>query len=206
MKSKRKARQVRNRVIVFVIAAALLFALISVVTIGVLFLSVKLPSISFPKEYSVYYGSENEKKGQMDSMTYKAGQFGDEQSVYMNFSALAEYCGFYVSGDGTRLRYILPSQDGSEDSQFVVCAGSNQVDLNGTAVHLSAPAVIDGGDLYMPIEFVDLYIQGITLSVDEKEPNEYYLRCSKQADFYLIASPQTPSAPIDRSALDDSGT
>lgn len=202
MKSNRKARMIRNRIIVFVIASALLFLLISAVTVGALFLSVKLPSVSFAEEYSVCYGSENEKVSKMDSASYKFGQFGDHDTVYTNFTALADYCGFYISGDDTTLRYILPAHDGSEDSQFAVTAGSSEIKLNGTSVYLSAPAVMVNGDLYLPIEFIDLYIQGITVSVDEKDPDTYILRCSNQSAFYLIASEQTPSSPIDRSALE----
>lgn len=214
MKSKKKARVVRGRVIVYLIASAILFFVICGLAAGYMFLSAKWQSISFPVEYTVYYGSENDykvisddeveiTKRNFENDTLKIGQIADNQTVYVNFSALAEYCGFYVSGDSNRLRFILPAADSSEPSQFSATADSNRVDLNGTTVHLSAPAVMSQGQLYLPLEFVDFYIEGISVVNDLEDENVFYLLCSSQAQFYLTASPHVPNEPIDRSALSD---
>lgn len=203
MKSKRRAKLIRDRIFVYVIASALLFVLICAIGVGIAFLTLKLPTISLPEEYTVYYGSEKLEKDDMESATYKIGEVADNRTVYVNFSVLAEYGGFYVSGDKDRLRYILPTADGTEDSQFVATDDSNEIDLNGTVVHLSSPAVIREEQLYLPIEFVDFYIQGISVLADEEEENAYILKFDDGAEFYLIASPQQPTEPIDRSALDE---
>lgn len=215
--TKRKARVVRGRVIVYLIASAILFLLICAIAAGYIFLSAKWPSFSFPVEYTIYYGSENDyrvksddeveiKKRNFKQDTYKIGQFTEGQTVYVNFSALADYCGFYVSGDDSHLRFILPAVGDTEASQFAASAGSNEVDLNRTTVHLSAPAVMNDGVLYMPIEFVDFYIEGISVVPDREDSNVFYLLCSKDAAFYLPASPASPSEPIDRTALDELDT
>lgn len=204
----------RARIIVYLIASALLFAIICALTAGYIYLSAKWPSFSFPKEYTVYYGSENAygvnadnevqiKKRELKNESLKIGQFGDENTIYVNFSALAEYCGFYVSGDGERFRYILPAADIAEPSQFSVASGSNAVELNGTTHHLPAPAVVSGETLYMPLEFIDYYIEGISVVLDEKDDHVFYLLCDSDAVFHLTASPLSSNDPIDRSALDD---
>lgn len=214
MKSKQKARLMRARIIVYLIASALLFAIICALTAGYIFLSAKWQSFSFPDEYTVYYGSENACKVNADNKVeinksdlkkeeLKVGQYGDEKTVYINFSSLADFCGFYVSGDDEHMRYILPAANGSEASQFSVRAGSNAVDLNGTTIHLPSPAVVNGETLYMPIEFVDYYIEGISVALDEEDEQVFYLFCSNDAEFYLTSSPLSPSEPIDRSALDE---
>lgn len=216
MSSKRKARIVRGRIIVYLIASLLLCLLLLGIAAVYVFISAKLPSLSFPVEYTVYYGDESyykdsmassdeeeqdDYKDEMEEVSYKFGQFTDNDTVYVNFSALADYCGFYVSGNSSSLRYILPASDGSVDSQFTARADSNAVELNGTTVHLSSPAVVADEKLYLPIEFLDLYVQGIT--VISEEDGVYLLLCSSDAEFYLTASPQRPDEPIDRSALDD---
>lgn len=212
MKSKRKVKLLYGRIVVYLIASAILFVLIGLLAAGYTFLTAKLPSLSFPVDYTVYHGNENNykvkpdgeleiKKSNFKKGTYEIGQFYDNSAVYINFSSLAEYCGFYVSGDGDRLRYILPASEGSSDSLFCITDGSNAVDLNGTTIHLTSPAVMSDGSLYMPLEFVDFYIEGITIKVDEKNENIYYLLCDSDFEFYLTASPQSPSDPIDRTAL-----
>lgn len=211
MKSKRKTRLMWGRIIVYLIASALLFAIICAIAAGYIFISAKLSSFSFPVNYTVYYGNEiyyelkgdDEIKIHKDQLTdtgFTLGQFGSK-TVYVDFSALAEYCGFYVSGNRESLRFILPSVDKNDDTHFTVKADSREVDLNGTTIHLSAPAVIEEGVLYLPIDFVDLYIQGISVVEDEKNENVYYLLCSNHADFYLSSVEQKPSETVDRSVL-----
>lgn len=207
MNSKRKARVVRGRIIVYLIASLLLCLVLCGIAAAYVFISAKLPSFSLPVEYTVYYGDESCYKDgetdtdEMEDESYKIGEISDNDTVYVNFSSLADYCGFYVSGDDSSLRFILPAADGTEDSQFTAHADSNAIDLNGTTVHLSAPAVLAEGNLYLPIEFLDLYVQGIT--VLSEEDNEYFLFCSSKAEFYLTASPQAPDKPIDRTALEE---
>lgn len=203
MKSKRRVKLVRDRIIIYVIASAILFVLICGIGAGIAFLSLRLPAVSLPEEYTVYYGSETLDKDDMESLTCKIGEVADNRTIYINFSMLAEYAGFYVSGDDEQLRYILPAADGSEESQFAATDGSKAVDLNGTVVHLSAPAVIQADELYVPIEFVDFYIQGISVVADEEEKNAYVLKFDEESEFYLTASPQKAADPIDRTALDD---
>lgn len=205
MKSKRKTKMIRDRIIVYVITSALLFCVICVLMIGALALTLKITTFSFTKEYTIYYGTGNAAKRDMESLTYKEGQYGYPDTIYVNFSEIAEYCGFYVSGGGDRLRYIIPASNGSEDSQFVASSDSNRIDLNGTVVHLSAPAVIDGSNLYMPIEFFERYVNGISVEQDEKDEDVYILRCDKEMQIYLTASKQESLSSVDRSALDESG-
>lgn len=212
--SKRKAKLAWGRIIFYLIASAVVFLLICGIAAGYVFLSAKLPSISlFADEYTVYYGNEagykvNDegktelKSGSFKKITYEFGAYSEDETLYVNFSALAEYCGFYVSGDDRTLRYIVPSAEGGEDAQFTVTAGSNAIDLNGTTLHLANPVVLSDGTTYMPLEFVERYLQGISLVADENKENVYYLLCSSTSDFYLASSPQTPIDPIDRTALD----
>lgn len=211
--SKRKARLAWGRIIFFALSATLLFIVICALAAGYIFLSAKLPSISFAEDYTVYYGNEagykvdkegkvTLKSGSFKKNSYKLDEFSAAQTLYVDFSALAEYCGFYVSGDGDELRYIVPSADGSADTQFTVTADSNAVDLNGTTLHLADPAVMSGGALYMPLDFIEHYLQGISVVPDENKENVYYLLCSSSSDYYLASSVQSPSQPIDRTALD----
>lgn len=203
MKSQRKSKLIRDRIVIYIIASVLLFVLFCGVGAGIAFLTLRLPAFSFPEKYTVYYGFEKLEKDEMESAAYKIGEVADNQAVYINFSELASYGGFYVSGDAEHLRYILPAADGQEDSQFAAVNGSNEIDLNGTVVHLSAPAIMKKDQLYLPLEFIDLYVEGISVVVDEDEENAYILEFDDESEIYLTASAQMPADPIDRTALDE---
>lgn len=202
MSAKRRRERKIRRILVFIIAVLLAVLLICGMAAGYIWLSVKLPSLSMPEKYSVYYGAESTSVSRMDYATYKRGQFGDKDIIYVNFSAIAGFCGFYVSGDSSRLRFILPAVNGSEDSEFTVRTGSSEIDFGGTTGHLNAPAVMEGETLYMPVDFIETYIEGISVGMDDKRKNAYVLRCSDEGIFYLNASGQLPNSEIDRTALE----
>lgn len=220
-KAKQRRRIFVARLLIFLIAVILLTAVVCALASGCIFLSAALNGFSFADKYSVYYGKENnfkiieEKDEDTDevkvrvkltdfsSRAYKVGEIADNDALYVDFSSLAEYCGFVVSGQADRIRYILPGTEGRQDSYFVAYPDSNRIELNGRAVYLSAPAILSDGSLYLPIEFVDRYVHGISVETVEGKENVYYLLCSQTSDFFVTASEPTPDAAIDRSALDE---
>lgn len=222
-KLKQKRRLFIARLILFLLTTVILTALICSLAAGGIFLSAGLNGFSLPEKYTVYYGKENnfkivedkdEETGEVTPRvkltdfkndSYKIGEIADNSTLYVNFSALAEFCGFYVSGERDRIRYILPDSNGMEESYFVVYPDSNKIDLNGTVIHLSVPAVLEGDALYLPLEFVDLYIHGISVETVEWKEDVYYLLCSQTSEYYVTASLPTPGETIDRTMLEESG-
>ena len=204
------------RVIFFFIFTALLFGLLCGIGAGYFFLSVKLHGFSFPETYTYRIGMDSTQTGNLKKTTYKAGELDNSDELYVNFTLLLNYCGFYESGNGEEFRYILPS----DNSQFIVTDGSAQVDVNGNIIYMTSPAIYKDGNLYLPLSFIDKYIDGITVTVStqkvretnedgefekyvEKEiENSYDIRCNDKNEYHLNLESVQPTPPIDRSAIE----
>lgn len=211
MQSQRTRARIRGRIILFIIAVVLLFALLCSIGWGVLFLSTRLHGFSFPDTYTYKVGLDSTSKGRLKSHQYKIGSLGDDHTPYINFTVLVGYCGFYESGDLKEYRYILPA----DGSQFIVTDGSCRVDMNGNVIYMSAPAVVSEGALYLPLAFVDQYIDGISIehdtqTVTDEETGEkkeiekefvYIVRCNEKNEYSLLLEETKPCPAIDTSAL-----
>lgn len=212
MKRKRAKKKMLARIAVFVIASAVVFALLCGLVAAYIGLSVTLHGFSFKDSYTYKVGMESTSERRLKTMTYKPGDVGEDGVLYINFTTLQDYCGFYESGDRKSHRFILPS----DRSEFTVTVDSTRVDLNGNIIHMEAPAVLKGDSLYLPLSFVDHYIVGITVQnatseVKSEETGEteeavdeytYIIRCSDKGEYSLLLCENEPCPPIDRSALD----
>ncbi len=84
---------------------------------------------------------------------------------YFDFTRLAKACSFTVAGDETRERYLFIASDGQQDS-VTFFPGSCRLDVNGTFVYLSAPVRKIDGVLYVPCEFIERCMHGVTAETD----------------------------------------
>ena len=211
VKISRSQKRAIGRGIVLMIAA-LLLATICILTGALnIFLSTRLHGFSLPDTYTFKVGMDSTSTRKLKSPTYKMGTFYDDETIYVNFTRLLDYCGFYESGDRKELRYILPS----DGSYFSVQDGSTQVDMNGNVIHMDAPAIVSGGQLYLPLKFIDDYIEGISIEhqvkieIDEKTGKEteivqefiYIIRCNEENEYSLLLQPVSTEPPIDVSAI-----
>ena len=143
MKLTRSQQRTVGRSIVFIIAALILAVICTLVSALSVFLSTRLHGFSFPDTYTMKVGMDSTKPNKLKSHSYKIGTFHDKETVYVNFTILRTYCGFYESGDRQELRFILPA----DGSYFTVKDGSTQVDINGNLIRsvrrtaLAAPCV-----------------------------------------------------------------
>jgi D-alanyl-D-alanine carboxypeptidase len=82
-------------------------------------------------------------------------------TVYLNATALAYFCEMTVSGSYSELKL---SSDSGAYAVFV--PGSDAADVNGTTLIMSAPAVLDESELWLPCDFISSTFVGITVTVD----------------------------------------
>lgn len=81
---------------------------------------------------------------------------------YINFTSMAEACGFSVSGDENEIRYII--QAGKNDYDTVTFYyGSREATVNGTHIMLASPAKKSGSTVLVPAEFVSLCMRGVSV-------------------------------------------
>lgn len=215
MKSRISSKSVL-RVLFFFIFAALLFGLLCGIGAGYLVLSAKLHGFSLPETYVYRVGMDSTKTANLKKLYYDIGELDGTDVLYVNFSALLKYCEFYESGDGEEFRYILPS----DGSQFIVTDGSRKVDVNGNILYMNAPAIFKDGSLYLPLDFIDRCIEGITVTVSTKQvkvtdddgdvvktkeveiENSYDIRFNEKNEYHLVLEPTKPTPPIDISAIE----
>lgn len=85
---------------------------------------------------------------------------------YVDFSSVAEYCGFAMVGSVDRVKYIVKS-DTNETLGFDV--GTDKAYVNGVAVRMNAASFIRNDNLFVPLEFVDKYARGIELTSEKDQ-------------------------------------
>jgi hypothetical protein len=204
------------RILFFFIFSAILFGLLCGIGAGYFFLATKLHGFSLPETYTYRVGMDSTKINGLKKYYYKVGELDGTKELYVNFTAMLDFCGFYESGDGEEFRYILPS----DGSQFIVTDGSTRVDINGNIIYMDAPAIYSEGKMYLPLTFIDRYIEGITVTVSTKQvkvtdedgeheelktveiPNSYDIRFHDKKEFHLILEPVKPTPPVDISEIE----
>lgn len=210
--AKRSHKKLYLRIAVFLVMSTLIFAILCALIASYVLLSVWLHGFSFDDTYTYKIGYDSTAERRLETVTYEMGDIGDDKTLYVNFTVLQKYCGFYESGDRTVRRFIIPA----DRSEFTVTANSTQVEINGNLIHMEAPAILKGEALYLPLSFVKHYIGGITVEnavietdSDENEKSDksvdeftYIIRCNEDGEFSLLLSDHSPCLPIDRSALD----
>lgn len=211
MKIKRAHKRTIGRGIVFLMAVAILTAFFVGVASLTIFLSTRLHGFSYPDTYTFKVGMDSTSVSKLKSHTYKMGSFYDHETVYVNFTILREYCGFYESGDRKEFRYILPI----DGSHFTVKDQSARVNMNGNIIYMNAPAIVSDGQLYLPLNFVDEYISGISIEHQKKTETDeetgekieveqefiYVIRCNEKNEYSLLLQPTENCLPIDTSAI-----
>lgn len=103
--------------------------------------------------------------------------------VYINASAFSEFCGLTVSGSYDALKLSSPSGD-----YAVFTPDSASARINGSDISLPAPAVIEKGELWLPVEFISSSVSGVTVTVD-REKNNITVKRSE-------ADGSTPEKPV----------
>lgn len=84
-------------------------------------------------------------------------------SLYLNAGALSEFCELTLSGSRGNLKL---SSDKGEYASFT--PGSQTTLINGVLVGMSAPAILDGGELWLPVDFISSCFAGIKITVDRE--------------------------------------
>jgi|GEM_PF-845304 len=136
--------------------------------------------------------------------------------ICLDFTDLAERFGFYISGDSTSLKFIIPDADGEEADTVEFFVGSRTALINGTPVTLEAESRYTDSSLWVPCSVVDYFEGGlkteklsrgrIELSrVRLLDENEKYLRDKDgnyvYEDFSLYYKPMIANDKVDLVAL-----
>ncbi len=164
----------KKRLFAFLTLSFILAAVLLVVSLGAIFISIHIPTLArfIEKDYSFRYCTAGTQSTVQKRFSYDADFIYRNENLYMDFSVLAELCGFAVSGDFDQRRYLLGNE---EKDSLTVNIGTTSVVVSGQPLSLRTPSFLsESGSLYLPCEFVDSYFDGISIETDEK--NERLIR------------------------------
>lgn len=166
-KSRGVGKLLLSRLILFFIIFLLMFGLVA----GIFTLSLRAGSSSSGREYTLQIGADIEKddesRGEKPEPSYfvipkecskRCGQ------LYFPVSALSDLCSLTVTGSAKELRYI-PRESENETMTFVV--DSDIAYVNGAKIRMIAPSFSHGGKLYIPLDFMLKYTEGLVIDIDE---------------------------------------
>ncbi len=85
--------------------------------------------------------------------------------LYMNITELSDMCSFIVSGTKDSLRYTASNE---EYIEFTI--GSRSAKINGDIVNMEGAALVrESENVWIPLSFAELYINGINIEKSEEE-------------------------------------
>ena len=84
--------------------------------------------------------------------------------IYINMNEIANLCGMTVGGSADDLRFTVPSGDWVSFKP-----GSDTATINGYGIKMSAPAKLSDTVCHVPLDFIEMVMDGIEVSVDENE-------------------------------------
>ena len=173
---------------------ALFFAVYSLVVL----VSVTFTKIDFPQEYDVRISVKGSRKDYHLSYDVKDSDDFIDGNWYVNFSRIADVCSFPVGGDMSVLRYKIENPDGSCD-YLKLDFDDNAIYVN--SVRLCRKIVVRGEDIYLPADFVNEYINGINIEIDDDEKR---INIEVESEYSLKLKDVSQNGKIDVNELDPS--
>ncbi len=109
-------------------------------------------------------------------------------SYYINMTDIAAYCDFTTTGDVGQMRYISNNKN---NDNVIFRTGDSVIYVNRVRVRLKAPVIAEDDDVYIPAEYFDKYVQGISLDINEKERKLTISRSFDEGTSLLVSDFET---------------
>ncbi len=148
----------------FFVSASFAIALVISLVIGVCFFTAlhKKDKATEISRYKLSIGLVDTKKSTMNVYTKNIVRDG---IMCVNFSQISEKCGYTMLIDEDEIRFYLNNNDGD---MMIVTMGEHRAYLNGVPVYLSVSPYKVGENIYLPIDFITTYFDGITIESDDE--------------------------------------
>lgn len=85
-------------------------------------------------------------------------------AYYVELTAAARYLNLITTGDIGQIRFIM--RDNGSDN-VIMTRDSASVRINGMALNLTAPVIMENGEIWVPAELFERYVSGIEVNIDE---------------------------------------
>lgn len=112
--------------------------------------------------------------------------------IYINFSEIAEKFGLAITGSYDSVRFVS-----SDKNEYVrLFPESKTADINKNEIYLSGAPILDGKDVWIPLDFITRYIDGISVKYDEGERTVTVKRVSYGAADKAVTFTHKYAGPI----------
>jgi D-alanyl-D-alanine carboxypeptidase len=99
------------------------------------------------------------------SQEYPADKIYSSNELMINFTDIAQLCGYTATGDAKIQKFNLTLRDVSESAEFT--AGQTMCTINGAKFELTRVCIIENGELWLPLSFVINYTNGLDIKQSE---------------------------------------
>lgn len=163
-KKRRKREIFTAKLIIFLT----FYVLINLVIVGYIALSIKNTPDKIKKVELLQIQIDEDNKINIPSETlYK------NNILYIPYEDLDSLCNFNLSGDRSKITLILNYGNLDSGIDYVsFYRNSDLIYVSGAPHRLSSPVLFEKDDYYIPAEFVDNFMKGISLELDETK-NKY---------------------------------
>jgi len=162
---KKKKKRISPVVLANVILFSLVFIIFSSITAVIFYANlVKTDAPPFER-LSVKVGPSN-KIDNTASVRVNPEQYFRDGVMYINMTTVFEEFDFTITGDTKEIRFITDIKSG-ENVRFV--KGTPFAEINGNTVRLKYNVIEEDGQIYVPAQFFEEYVDGIELLLDEEK-------------------------------------
>lgn len=156
---KRMLKRLGAVLLVFLTCYTVL-SLVTATLMWVNFNRVSRTDIYYVAVYSPKKKPESKKEKEKKLAECPASDANIDGSLYISYTALSSLCEIGMVGDTSGLTVVF------RDSGDVACftAFSTGITVNGIPASLSAPVVRTGNEYWFPVEFLQKYMSGITVT------------------------------------------
>ena len=149
----------------FFIVASLSIALVISLVIGICFFTSlhKKEKVTSVSRYKLSIGLVDTA---MKTSTVPAKNAVRNGVLCTSLSQIAESCGYTKMINGNEIRFYLNNNDGDV---MILNVGSDVATLNANPVHLSTPVYKVGEEVYVPLNTIITYFDGINVTVDDEK-------------------------------------
>lgn len=135
---------------------AVAFVILSLLFAGIFYLNLTSNDAESASRYSYTIGDKKY------SLPYESAV--RDGRVYINFNEIADLCGLAVTGTPEDMKFIVKGDD-TETIRFV--GDSRAVYVNGIETRLGSESYVSEGNIFVPLDFVSAYLEGIAIDLDE---------------------------------------
>ena len=182
--------------LLFFCVASLSIALVISLVIGICFF-VSLHKTEKTEEinrYKVHIGLVDTKKTTYNAYIRDVMRGG---VLCTNFSQISDKCGYTMIVNGDEIRYYLNNE---ASDMLTLRNGDTRAYLNDNPVHMAVPMYKIGENIYLPLDFVANYFEGISVVVDS-EKSEIVIEYNDPKTCSLRLKYPQVLDPVDRDAV-----